>query len=229
MSVEVTINDKVYLAVPEQVPGGCAGCAFGAAPGCSDASDQHGCAANRVIFVAKPVELDPTSLLSEVDLEPEVRAVSDSKPTNPKDAIGIRKAPLSCVPMNVVAEIGIGMLEGAAKYGRHNFRAVGVRDSVYFDGTLRHILAYWEGEDIDPDTVELDESGNPIPGTGVHHLTKALTSLTVWRDAQLQGMSTDDRPPRSKPFYPELNRKAAAILDRHAGKNPRHYTIEDSQ
>lgn len=140
----------------------------------------------------------------------------NTKPTNPKDAIGIRKAPLSCVPMNVVAEIGTGMLEGAAKYGRHNYRAIGVRASVYFDATMRHLISWWEGEDIDPDS-------------GMNHVAKALTSLTVLRDAQLQGKCEDDRPPKSQPFYPQLNDQAAAILDRHADKNPHHYTQKEMQ
>ena len=138
-----------------------------------------------------------------------------SKVSNPKDIIGVRKAPLSCVPMNVIAEIGVGMLEGASKYGRHNYRAVGVRSSVYFDATLRHLVAYWEGEDADPDS-------------GAHHLAKALTSLVVWRDAQMQGKCEDDRPPRSAPFYETLNKAAGEILDRNADKTPYHYTIKDA-
>lgn len=137
--------------------------------------------------------------------------MNESKPTNPKDAIGIRKAPLSCVPMNVVAEIGVGMLEGASKYGRHNYRAIGVRGSVYFDAVQRHLIAWWEGEDTDPDS-------------GMSHVAKALTCLTVLRDAMLQGKFTDDRPPKSEPFYEDLNRQAGAILDRHADKSPTHYT-----
>lgn len=144
-----------------------------------------------------------------------VETAAGSKSTNPKDAIGIRKAPLSCVPMNVVAEMGLGMLEGAAKYGRHNYRGVGVRASVYFDATMRHLIAWWEGEDIDPDT-------------GVNHIAKALASLAVLRDSQMQGLGTDDRPPRSVPFYADLNDKAAAVLDRHVDKTPRHYTIADT-
>lgn len=138
------------------------------------------------------------------------------KDTNPKDAVGIRKAALSTVPMNVVVEIGVGMMEGAAKYGRHNYRAVGVRSSVYFDATMRHLIAYWEGEDIDPDS-------------GMSHISKALTSLAVWRDAQMQDMCKDDRPPRSKPFYPAMNQKAAEIVDKYADRKPKHYTIEDSK
>jgi hypothetical protein len=149
------------------------------------------------------------------------------KLSNPKDSVGVRKAPMSCLPMNVVAEMGTAMLEGAVKYGRHNFRAVGVRSSVYYDATMRHMIAFWEGEDLDPDTVELDADGDPVPGTGVPHLTKALVSLAVWRDAQMQGKCTDDRPPRSVPFYPRLNAAAASAIDRHADKSPRHYTIAD--
>jgi hypothetical protein len=145
-----------------------------------------------------------------------VETFGELKATNPKDAIGIRKAPMSVVPMGVIAEVGVAMLEGASKYGRHNFRAIGVRNSVYFDATMRHLISWWEGEDIDPDS-------------GLSHLTKAIASLVVVRDAMLQGQCTDDRPPRSTAFYPSLNAAAAQIVDRHADKNPVHYTINDTK
>lgn len=138
-----------------------------------------------------------------------------SKPTNPKDAVGIRKAPLSTVPANVLAELGVAMLEGAAKYGRHNYRTAGVRASVYYDGVMRHLMAWWEGEDIDPDS-------------GLSHITKAIASLTVLRDAMMQAMWEDDRPPSSVPFYPNLNVRAGEVLDRYADRNPRHFTIADT-
>jgi len=138
----------------------------------------------------------------------------ESKPSNPKDIVGVRKAPLSTVSGPVIAELGVAMLEGAAKYGRHNYRAVGVRSSVYYDATMRHLIAWWEGEDIDPDS-------------GMSHITKAIASLAVLRDAMLQGKVEDDRPPRAAPFYAALNERAAATLDKHADKSPRHYTLED--
>lgn len=137
--------------------------------------------------------------------------MGDTKDTNPKDAVGIRKAPLSTVPGNVIAEIGVAMLEGASKYGRHNYRVAGVRASVYYDAALRHLIAWWEGEDIDPDS-------------GMSHITKLLACMTVLRDAMHQDMWTDDRPPSSKPFYPQLNHNSADILDRYADKKPFHYT-----
>lgn len=133
---------------------------------------------------------------------------------NPKDAIGSRKAPLSVVPMGVIAEVGVALLEGACKYGRFNWRGAGIRSSVYFDATMRHLVDWQEGVDLDPDS-------------GLSHITKAIASLVVLRDAQLQSMCTDDRPPRSAPFYPALNAAAAAVIEKHADKAPRHYTIAD--
>lgn len=106
----------------------------------------------------------------------------DAKDTNPKDAVGIRKPPLSTVSSLVMQEIGVAMAEGARKYGRHNYRVVGVRASVYYDATLRHLMSWFEGEDVDP-------------GSGLSHVTKALASLIVLRDAMICGKLTDDRPP----------------------------------
>jgi hypothetical protein len=107
------------------------------------------------------------------------------------------------------------MMEGAAKYGRHNYRAAGVRASVYFDAVVgRHLTSWWEGEDLDYDS-------------GEHHVDKALAGLMVMRDSMLQGNFVDDRPPRGNIDMGALNARAAAILDRHADKAPKHYTIED--
>jgi hypothetical protein len=138
------------------------------------------------------------------------------KASNPKDIVGVRKAPMSTVSGAVLAELGVAMLEGASKYGRHNYRAVGVRASVYYDATMRHMIGWWEGQDIDPNS-------------GMSHVIKAIASLVVLRDAMIQGKLTDDRAPRSNAFYDDLNIKAAAIIDKYADKNPKHYTIEDGQ
>lgn len=139
---------------------------------------------------------------------------NDTKPTNPKDAIGINKAPMSTVPANVMMEVGVALLEGAAKYGRHNYRIAGIRYSVYYDALMRHAMAWWEGEDLDPDS-------------GLSHITKAISTLVVLRDAMLNDMATDDRPPSTKRFVEALNQKAAGILTKHKDKAPRHYTIGD--
>jgi hypothetical protein len=125
-----------------------------------------------------------------------------TKPSNPKDAFGIKKASLSCVSAPVLFELGVAMQEGASKYGRHNYRAIGVRGSVYYDAALRHLMSWWEGEDIDPDS-------------GLSHVTKAIASLVVLRDAMLQDQFTDDRPPKAKPFLPALNAASAALFEKY--------------
>lgn len=130
--------------------------------------------------------------------------MSDPKPTNPKDAVGIRKVPMSVVPGRVLGELALALMEGALKYGRHNWRTAGVRGSVYYDATMRHLMAWWEGQDIDP-------------ASGVSHITKAIASLTVLRDGMLHGNWTDDRPPEGQDgWVEEANEQAGALLDRYA-------------
>lgn len=144
------------------------------------------------------------------------RKLEQIKSTNPKDAIGCRKVPMSVVPAGVLLEVALGMLEGACKYGRHNYRAIGVRASVYYDAAIGHLMDWWEGDDIDADS-------------DLSHVTKAICSLVVLRDAMLQGKFNDDRPPRSTVYKRSFNDQAAAIIDRYADKKPKHYTIDDSE
>lgn len=139
-----------------------------------------------------------------------------SKENNPKDLVGTRKVPASVIPRTVLAEVGLGMLEGALKYGRHNYRGVGVRASVYFDAANRHLDAWWEGEDTDPDS-------------GLSHVTKAIASLVVLRDSMIRRMLADDRPPKSpEGWINVLNSSAAKLVDHYADKPmPKHYTQSD--
>lgn len=126
----------------------------------------------------------------------------DVKDTNPKDAIGSRKAPLSTVPAAVTFEVGLALLEGACKYRRHNYRISGVRSSVYYDAMQRHICAWWEGEDTDPDS-------------GLPHIVKAIACLYVLRDAERCGKLYDDRPPKSGAFVSEMNVLADKLLSKY--------------
>jgi hypothetical protein len=134
---------------------------------------------------------------------------------NPKDVIGSKKLLFSVLPWRVLIGVALAMLEGAVKYGRFNYRASGVRASVYFDATVgRHLTQWWEGEDIDADS-------------GRHHIEKAIASLMVLRDSMLQGNFIDDRPPSGNVDMEWANGEAARIIALHADKNPKHYTISD--
>lgn len=126
-----------------------------------------------------------------------------SNELNPKDEIGMKKTPFSVIPANVIGELGLAMLEGARKYGRHNYRIAGVRASIYYDACLRHLTAWWEGEDIDLDS-------------GMSHIIKAMTTLVVLRDSMVQGNWQDDRPPKSdKLWLQQLNCKTKDIIEKY--------------
>lgn len=153
-------------------------------------TDQE--AADYVQEVARDAEIvDMTGDMAPVTVE------------NPKDAVGSLKASMSAVPVVVLAELGVAMMEGARKYGRHNYRAADIRASVYFDAVMRHMMAWFEGEDIDPDS-------------GLSHVTKAIASLVVLRDGQVNSNIIDDRPPPVKEgWMTELNKKASALAEKY--------------
>lgn len=138
-------------------------------------------------------------------MEPETTpksAATTTKDSNPKDVVGVRKVPFSCLSMPVMAEVAVAMLEGARKYGRHNYRKTKVSASVYIDASGRHISSFFEGEDTDPDS-------------GINHIPKAIASLMVLRDAQMRGQMIDDRPPGTAGFIKKLNDKASEIINRY--------------
>lgn len=138
-----------------------------------------------------------------------------TKESNPKSAVGIRKACMSVVSKPVMMEVGVAMTEGARKYGRHNWRIAGARVSTYLDATQRHLDSFWEGRDIDPDS-------------GVNELTKAIASLMVLRDAQIHGKMMDDRPPKSpKGWLEEINAAASAVIDKYP--DPKDAYVEGDQ
>jgi len=127
---------------------------------------------------------------------------SAEKPTNPKDAVGIRKAPMSTVSAPFLVGVGTAMMEGAVKYGRHNYRVAGVRSSVYYDAAMRHLMSWWEGEDIDPDS-------------GLPHIIKAAACLAVLYDSLAYGNLNDDRPPPHKTgWLAPFNKVAGDLLDK---------------
>lgn len=149
---------------------------------------------------------DPLGLIRGSNIE--MPADQEKKDTNPKDAIGVRKVPMSVLSGPVMMEAALGMLEGARKYGRHNYRTIGVRASVYFDAVDRHIWDWWEGTDIDPDS-------------GLNHISKAISSLMVLRDSMICGNWVDDRPPKvPEGWIQEYNKKAAEILDKYPNPVP---------
>ena len=142
---------------------------------------------------------------------------STCKPTNPKDAIGSDKLPLHLWPATATALGSIAMLNGALKYGRSNFRAMGVRSSIYYDAARRHLDAWFEGEELDRDD-------------GVPHLGAALACIAIIVDARAAGKLTDDRMTTGgyRKFMDELTPHVKRLKTLHAARSPKHYTLADN-
>lgn len=140
------------------------------------------------------------------------------KTSNPKDLIGCNKVPLHLWPESATVHGSLALLEGALKYGRTNWREYGVRSSIYIDACRRHMLRWFAGQDMDPDS-------------GVHNLGHALACLAIIVDAETNGRLVDDRNYNELKTVELLDSMAdmvAQIRDKHRGKDPKHYTLADN-
>lgn len=156
---------------------------------------------------------EPNEDVIQLEIAERAARETNVKQSNPKDAIGSLKVPYHLLPAPVMAECALGMLEGACKYGAHNYRVIGVRFSVYYSACRRHLDAFLEGEDIDPDS-------------GLSHITKAITTLIVIRDAMIRNKMVDDRPPGTRGFMSKLNALAKTIIGRYPDPKPPYLGVD---
>lgn len=100
---------------------------------------------------------------------------------NPKDALGVLKVDMSCVPPISILYEALGMQDGKVKYGAYNWRQKKVIASIYYAAAKRHLDAWFDGEENAPD------SGYP-------HLGHAKACIGILADAFETGNLVDDRP-----------------------------------
>jgi len=100
---------------------------------------------------------------------------------NPKTYYGLAKPGLSKVPSLPLFAIGQVMAVGAAKYGAMNWRKDPVSASTYYDAAMRHLMAWWDGQDLDPET-------------GLPHLAHVAANMCILLDADSGPWLLDDRP-----------------------------------
>lgn len=98
------------------------------------------------------------------------------------------KPRLELVPYAAVSEIAEVLTFGAAKYDANNW-CRGARWGRYFAALLRHLFAWWSGEEKDPET-------------GKSHLAHAGCCLFFLMEYQRNNWGTDDRfkGPDNQPF-----------------------------
>jgi len=138
------------------------------------------------------------------------------KSTNPKDLIGSDKIPLHLFPETAIVYGAMAFLDGALKYGRTNWRAAGVRASIYYDAAKRHLAKWFEGEEIDEDS-------------GLPHLAHAIACIAILIDASESDKLKDDRmyPGGFIKLLKKMTPEVKRLKEKHKDKNPKHWTIED--
>lgn len=101
--------------------------------------------------------------------------------SNPKDLLGIKKAPLRLVPPALAIGVAPAMALGASKYGPYNWREKAVRLSVYLEAIDRHLAAFKDGQTYDEES-------------GASHLSHVGACLAIIMDADAIDKLIDDRP-----------------------------------
>lgn len=140
------------------------------------------------IKLAKKGELPPGTVVEGTASElatwrefyvPVLEAARDE--ANPKDLVGVTKSRLDLVPPALAILAAPAMALGAKKYGPYNWREKPVKLSVYLGAIRRHESAYFDGEDVDPES-------------GYTHLSHMAACLGIIADAAAIGKLIDDRP-----------------------------------
>lgn len=89
------------------------------------------------------------------------------------------KPRLHLVPERTLVGIARAFEHGADKYGVFNWRK-GFKWSRLADASLRHLYAWLEGQECDPDS-------------GLHHLDHLACNVAMLIEHSHKGMGTDDR------------------------------------
>lgn len=103
-------------------------------------------------------------------------------PQNPKHIQALKdgKAPLEYLVTSCFEDDAAVHKHGADKYGKFNWRVDEITASTYVGAMFRHLKAWTEGQDLDPDS-------------GRSHLTHLRACCAVVLDAQKYGTLIDDR------------------------------------
>jgi hypothetical protein len=105
---------------------------------------------------------------------------------NPKTRFGLAKPSMAVVSPISLLHLMKAMMDGARKYGPFNWRQNSVSAGIYYSAAMRHLMAWFSGEDYAEDS-------------GVHHLGHVMACCNIILDAQANGNLIDDRP-RSEAF-----------------------------
>ena len=96
------------------------------------------------------------------------------------------KLRMDLVPPDVIHAMATVITDGAQKYGERNWEE-GMNWSRQYAALMRHMLAWWEGESLDPESHR-------------SHLWHALCCIAFLVAYEKRDMGTDDRPKKYNNF-----------------------------
>jgi hypothetical protein len=99
---------------------------------------------------------------------------------NPKEAAGRAKTPLHLIPTVFSKQVSLALDWGGQRYSHWNWRDAGVNATTYIGAMRRHLDAWQDGEDMDPDS-------------GLPHIAHIAASCAIILDAERVGKLNDDR------------------------------------
>lgn len=114
--------------------------------------------------------------------------------TNPKDLMGAKKDQVHLVSPEFIRGTARAMhygahlakkADGTLGYGEYNWRDKQVRLSIYYGAIMRHAMALFEGQDLDPDS-------------GLPHEDHIAANVNIIKDAKKHNCLLDDRPVMEK-------------------------------
>lgn len=89
------------------------------------------------------------------------------------------KTRLDLLPLRPLQDVGDILTLGATKYDAHNWRK-GMKWSRFYAATLRHLFAWWQGQDLDPES-------------GKSHLAHAACNILFLLEYTYSHKELDDR------------------------------------
>lgn len=124
---------------------------------------------------------------------------------DPKGEAGSKKAPMWLLPPVALEQTAWVAKLGAEKYGPYNWRETGVCATTYVSAIMRHLNAWRDGEDLDPES-------------GISHIAHIATSCNILMDAAACGTLQDDRNKRPTDsflgrFVVELEEELSKVSD----------------
>jgi hypothetical protein len=134
------------------------------------------------LWSGEPLVRNPYPAIKTADVLDAIKKVEGVDSVSVVEAVKYDsdKPRFDLIPPGPLMEVAAVMEFGARKYGDNNWRK-GMKHGRLYGACGRHILAYWGGEDKDPET-------------GFHHLAHALCCLFMLLSLIETHPELDDRP-----------------------------------